>query len=542
MIKEMQDIEVEQVAYGESEWYVAYLPHFGISSMVHFVLFLMIFLFAPSLEIREVPSEKVNFVPHIPVKPVEPVAPPEPPKPPDLSTPAIRDIEDREKVDMPETNVRTLVNEKDMEVSDHYETDDNEDGHGASGDPNQRGVVDTAFQIDSFVKGKGMPTVRGKGTGTGVNERFGQRGPGGRRNLTMAKGGGPRTEDAVKHALEWLRRHQDSDGHWDIDAYDANCKGGHCVGTGTPDYDVAVTGLALLAFLAHGETGHTPGPYQDTVRRGLNWLRGQQSSDGCVGPKTFHKHLYNHSIASMAMAEAVAMGDYNLKGPTQKAIDYLVACQNPGMGWRYTNYNVAGTPAEEGGNNDTSVTGWVVMALKSAKVAELTVPDAAFQGGSAWLDEVLDVDAEYKGTFGYTKKRAFVHKSPYTTTSVGVLVRLLMGQNKGVQEGAATVLDKVPDWKSANLYYWYYATLALFQSGGEAWMKWNEPLKKALCENQEAKNGSCEDGSWDPAQDTWGGEGGRVYTTAMGALCLEVYYRYRQGMTIHDHETPAAPK
>lgn len=533
MTEKAQDPVIEEVAYQDQEWYLTYLPHFGISSLVHFAIFFMIFLFAPSLEIYDAPNEKVAFTPVTPIKPPEPVAPPPPPKEPDLSTPAVRDIMDSEKIDMPVTGERNPVHEKDVEVSDHYETDDGEDGHGASGDPNAKGEINTAFQIDSFVKGKGMPTVRGKGTGTGTNERFGQRGPGGRRNLTMAKGGGPRTEDAVKHALEWLKRHQSSDGHWDIDAYDANCKGGHCVGVGTADYDVGVTGLALLAFLAHGETSQT-GPYSDTVRRALSWLKGQQSADGCIGPKTYEKYLYNHSIAAMCLAEAVAMGEYNYKPAAQNAINYLVQCQNPGMGWRYRNYNVAGTPAEEGGNNDTSVTGWAVMALKSAKVAELEVPLSAFDGAGAWLDEAMDIDAEYKGTFGYTKKKAFVHKSPYTTTSVGVLVRLLMGQNKGVQEGVSTLLDRVPDWKQANFYYWYYATLALFQNGGDAWARWNEPLKKALCDSQETKG--CADGSWDPEQDTWGNQGGRVYTTAVGALCLEVYYRYRQGMTIHDSE------
>ena len=34
---------------------------------------------------------------------------------------------------------------------------------------------------------------------------------------------------------------------------------------------------------------------------------------------------------------------------------------------------------------------------------------------------------------------------------------------------------------------------------------------------------SC--GSWEPI-DRWGGEGGRVYATAINALTLEVYYRY----------------
>ena len=32
-------------------------------------------------------------------------------------------------------------------------------------------------------------------------------------------------------------------------------------------------------------------------------------------------------------------------------------------------------------------------------------------------------------------------------------------------------------------------------------------------------------GSWDPI-DRWGGSGGRIYSTAMATMCLEVYYRH----------------
>jgi hypothetical protein len=44
-----------------------------------------------------------------------------------------------------------------------------------------------------------------------------------------------------------------------------------------------------------------------------------------------------------------------------------------------------------------------------------------------------------------------------------------------------------------------------------------------LLEHQ--RRGADDDGSWDPV-GVWCGKGGRVYSTAMGALCLEVYYRY----------------
>ena len=76
------------------------------------------------------------------------------------------------------------------------------------------------------------------------------------------------------------------------------------------------------------------------------------------------------------------------------------------------------------------------------------------------------------------------------------------------------------------MYYWYYATLALFQVGGPAWKAWDGAMKPAIVNTQRRDGDYCGyKGSWDPI-DPWGGDGGRVYSTAVNAMCLEVYYRY----------------
>lgn len=43
---------------------------------------------------------------------------------------------------------------------------------------------------------------------------------------------------------------------------------------------------------------------------------------------------------------------------------------------------------------------------------------------------------------------------------------------------------------------------------------------------QRAKDAGCAADSWEPV-DRWGGEGGRVYATAINALTLETATRYR---------------
>ena len=80
-----------------------------------------------------------------------------------------------------------------------------------------------------------------------------------------------------------------------------------------------------------------------------------------------------------------------------------------------------------------------------------------------------------------------------------------------------------PDAKANDHYYWYYGTYALYQFGGEAWQAWDRALGAAVLGSQR-KDGAHR-GSWDPA-GPWGWSGGRVYSTALMALCLEVHFRY----------------
>jgi hypothetical protein len=96
-----------------------------------------------------------------------------------------------------------------------------------------------------------------------------------------------------------------------------------------------------------------------------------------------------------------------------------------------------------------------------------------------------------------------------------------------ITKSADTILTKLPTWNekdgSIDMYYWYYASYAMYQASGKYWEKWSKALTKAAVDTQK-KNGN-EKGSWDPV-DPWGEDGGRVYSTAIMVLCLEAYYRY----------------
>ena len=365
------------------------------------------------------------------------------------------------------------------------------------------------------------------GIGGGAGGRFGGRR--GRRGLRMEGGGG--TQGAVNLGLEWLKNHQDPEGYWDCDGFEAQCKLNKCGGPGYALFDPGVTGLALLAFLGAGET-HKTGNYQNVVKNGLKYLKQIQDPEGCFGPRTTNRFTYNHAVAALAMAEAYALtGSPLFKQSAQNAIDFIEKCRNPYLAWRY------GVRPQD---NDTSVTGWMVMALKSAKEARgIRVPPEAFDGARAWMDKVTE--PEY-GKSGYTARgtgparpQDIMDKFPpdksEALTAVGILTRIFLGEDpkdsEMIRKGTELCLKVLPEWDEASgsidQYYWYYGSLAIFQVGGEAWRAWNSAMKTAIIDHQ--RTDGDQKGSWDPL-GPWGREGGRVYSTAVCVMCLEVYYRY----------------
>ena len=434
----------------------------------------------------------------------------------DLKEEVKPDIEETKPIEQDEEQIEDPVI-KDAKVSDHNETDNDM--------PFEESLGDKDFISDAPFDGPSTNAAIGIGGGAGG--AFGGRG--GHRNL-RAMGGGQATEGAVDLGLEWLKNHQDPDGLWDCDGFMAQCKLNQCDGAGYALYDPGVSGLAILAFLGAGET-HKHGRYKKTVKKGLKYLKQIQDPEGCFGPRTEHHFTYNHAIGALAMGEAYALtGSPLFKQSAQLGIDFVHKAQNPYLAWRY---------GVRPGENDSSVTGWMIMALKSAKAAGLRVDQAGFDGTIAFMDKVTE--PEY-GRVGYTtrgngpaRKENMMEKFPpdksESLTAVGILARIFCGadprKDEVIQKGVDLTLKSLPVWDeesgAIDMYYWYYGTLGLFQVGGDAWKQWNTAIKDAIVDHQR-KDGD-EKGSWDPA-GPWGPDGGRVYSTAVCVMCMEVYYRY----------------
>ena len=409
---------------------------------------------------------------------------------------------------------------KDAEISDHNEeeTDEFEE---TTGDPDF--TNDSPFESDAFNDVIGI----GGGAGGKFGGRFG-----GRRNLRAAGGSG--TEQALKDGLEWLRAHQNPEGFWDCDEYMTECgKIGSttCEGPGNPAQDVGVTALALLAFLGDGNTTNE-GPYRNVVSQAVGWLKKQQDGDtGLFGDTTSHDFIYGHSIATLAVCEAYYFSRSPLlKSTAQNAVNYILRARNPYGAWRYDVPPI--------GDNDTSVTGWMVFALASAKDAGLKIDPAAFEGALSWIDEVSDPATGRVGynAFGQLSSRTpanehYPREKGEAMTAVALLCRFFLGQDPDntdmMKRHADLMLRVLPRWEEdtfgCDMYYWYYGSYAMFQMGDPYWKKWNEAMKDAILPSQ-SKDGD-EKGSWDPV-GPWGYSGGRVYSTALMTLCLEVYFRY----------------
>ncbi|MBI4576267.1 MAG: HEAT repeat domain-containing protein, partial [Planctomycetes bacterium] len=379
----------------------------------------------------------------------------------------------------------------------------------APADPTRRDRPDRTSEELSGVGATGRPVL-------------GRRDAGQREQALARYGGDEASEGAVQAALAWLARHQAGEGGFEAAGFQRRCaEEGACWGKGQAQHDTGVTGLALLAFLGAGHTDRQ-GSHAEVVRRALDRALELQRPDGCYDPAE-PGDLYNHGITTLAVSEAYAMTrEGRHAASARRALAYTASAQQRGGGWDYT-----AAPTDR---NDLSVTGWQVMALKSAHLAGLKVPEEVLLGARRFLDSAT----RSTGAGVYADRGVGEGREGVGMVAVSLLSRLYLGRGP---EGAtsrrqvSTLLRNLPDWGRMErgegfqtLYYWYYGTLALFHVGGEPWERWNDATRGLLVARQ--RQGGEADGSWDPSGQWIGRVGGRVYATALNAMTLEVYYRY----------------
>ena len=380
-------------------------------------------------------------------------------------------------------------------------------------------TVDAMLNIKSPVT---MKSVAGTARNAGVRGKYTTGG---------AQYGDPKTEAAVMKALRWLKLHQNSDGSW-------------------PGVKPASTGLAILTYLAHGETPTSP-EFGKTVERGLEFLINSihKKKDGTVVMSGTDGNEYAFLIGTYALCEAYGMTtNPDARAAAEKTLSRIIKGQSPTGGWDYK-INPKST------RDDMSFAGWALQAIKAGKMAGIHL-----DGMDECIKKAIKClqTRNFKnGGFNYT-----AGGNPTGLTATGCLAMQLLGYSntKEVKEA----LDFMRDWKpsfdpkdlpkgkseknsgSCPQYYCYYATQCKYQagmaknaaSGNQAlWKKWNAEMK-ALYPNTiiDDKN---KDGTPVTVKDAkgkpqtvghWVNKDAHttrpVMDTCLAALQLMVYYRY----------------
>jgi len=367
-----------------------------------------------------------------------------------------------------------------------------------------------------------------------------------KQSLVNSKGGSQQTESAVDYGLQWLAFHQMPNGMWNLTGDGAAGKGKYSKGSKFENHEAA-TAMALLAFFGAGHTPNNGSKHAKAIDAGVKaLLRSQDAKGNFFQGKKADDWMYSHALCTMAVCEYLALEPTNtsLRAPCEKAVRFCIESQHDWGGWRYT----------PRGDSDTSVTGWMLMALQSAKNAKIKVPQDVFDRIGGYLDraqqglpaavdaravlatkDMQQVRTDLGSRYSYQPGMDYDH----VMTAEGLLCRMYLGwkhDDPRLKQGCSFLLEQhLPTWEQRDVYYWYYGTQAMFHMEGEYWAKWNATLRDMLVANQEQSG--PEKGSWNPlgggqlqqdGADLWSmnNAGGRLYVTCFSLYMLEVYYRH----------------
>ena len=314
--------------------------------------------------------------------------------------------------------------------------------------------MNTVAQIHSPIRFKGLMASRSPGARGAALGKYGA-------------GGGDAT---VYKALRWLKTQQNPDGSWGTDG----------------NHYTAMTGLAILTYLAHGETPAPDTEFGPTVERAIRYLCQNQNEAGYFKAKDGNN--YSHPIATYALGEAYAMTKNPLvKEAAEKAVVPIIKGQNAKNGWEY------GLRVTD--RSDTSYAGWCAQALKAVHAAGCEAPglDECYEKAKkAFLSTYRGAD----GGFSYDTAGPNGHIG---LSGVGALCMQLLGEFDAPEvkntmrflEGCDFSFenwDRNQPWNAGNspspIYYWYYITQAKFQEGGATFAAWNKKFFPELTKRQ----------------------------------------------------------
>ena len=340
-------------------------------------------------------------------------------------------------------------------------------------------------------------------------------------------GGTPQCEEAVVKSLKWLQKQQNKDGSWG----------------GTPqNYKCAMTGLALLSYLAHCETPLSE-DFGETVLKGISFLVDQGVKNPVISLVPQRNEVsYDHAVATYALCEAYTFCKQmdipsiaNLEKVVIKAVDKILDNQNVDGGWAY-NYNT-----KAGAHTDLSVTGWNVQALKAAEHGGIRPTKGEIRTALRKAASYCRKCGKPDGLFTYMQEGREDATARPSLVGVGVLSLQMCGNGSDstARKGLDWMLKNTNqpfNWKanntSSNLYQHYYGVQAAMNRGGDVWKAYNRAFRDSTLGAQASDGSFAPNGFPGPGGlvNTNGGSiNDKIYRQCLATLMLEVYYRFLPG-------------
>lgn len=304
------------------------------------------------------------------------------------------------------------------------------------------------------------------------------------------------SEQAVERGLSYLARTQAADGSW---------------GASGGEYRVAMTALAGLAFLAHGDTPER-GEHRDVVRHAVEFILA--SSDSVTGllstAADAERSMYGHGFATLFLAETYGMtgrGAYEdrIRQALQRAVDLSVRSQSRDGGWYYSP-----TSSQDEG----SVTITQVQGLRAAHNVGIEVPRASIARAIHYIRDSQNPDGgiRYRVQGGGEGRPAITaagmavifHAGEYTEETRGML-------DRGLEYLRRTYgANPVGGPSQGHFFYThFYLAQGMFLSGRDDWDRYFPPVRDHLVSTQHP------DGAWRQ-------EVGDAYATAIACFLLEM--------------------
>jgi hypothetical protein len=306
----------------------------------------------------------------------------------------------------------------------------------------------------------------------------------------------PEVRLTYQRGLQYLANAQQDTGSWS----------GQQEGSG-------ITGLCLMAFLAHGEDPNF-GPYGVNIGRAVRRIiLSQDASTGYI-PNS----MYHHGFAMLALAESYGSIDESMlwdqalpvarQRSIGEALQLAVRCavtaqnQNPLGAWRYS-------PTSH--DADTSISGAVLVGLLAARNAGIQVPDQSIDRALEFFRGSTSNDGSVSYTGGAGRAANSMNRSAIATLVFAVGKKTDWEQFRATSRYITSQLGHHE--RPYPFYFRYYMSQALFQADVEAWAQWKQDNARTLRDLQQ------EDGSFASSY-------GPAYGTAMALLSLALDFRF----------------